>query len=107
MNRGLEDARGLGSAALCGCDLGLGLGLTFYDRYACRAVKGALSVRTELRLHAGLHAGDTPSNGARGPLFLREHARVLGQAATGAADLFRGRRGAGGKHGGFLCTKKE
>ena len=112
MNLGLEDARGLGSAALCGCDLGrgrgLGLGLTFYDRNACRAVKGALSVRTELRVHADLHAVEAPSDGARGPLLLREGSAILVHAATGAADLCRRQlRRHGGKLGGVLGAKKE
>ena len=46
--------------------------LLFYDLGARRTVKGALSVRTDLRLPAGLHAVEAPTYGARGPLFLRE-----------------------------------
>ena len=65
-------------------------------------------MRTELRVHAGLHAVEAPSDGARGPLLLREFGALLAFAATGAADLCRRQlRRHGGKLGGVLGAKKE
>ena len=79
----------------------------FYDLGARRTVKGALSVRTDLRLPAGLHAVEAPSHSARGPLFLRECGASKVPAATSAADLSVIIRRRGGNRGGVLGAKKE